>query len=130
MGCLRLNKKDVTGLREIKNTSVKRSDFFLGLCFHCKEKSCKNTLVSMSIRILLSIAVTATAVSLPFFARVVGFIGAFCSCFVSIVFPVAAALVLLKNEMSRLHCVFAWCVLIFGSVCTIWGTVAVFVSPV
>jgi vesicular inhibitory amino acid transporter len=95
-----------------------------------QEKSCKNTLVSMSIRILLSIAVTATAVSLPFFARVVGFIGAFCSCFVSIVFPVAAALVLLKNEMSRLQRVFAWCVLIFGLVCTIWGTVAVFVSPV
>ena len=94
------------------------------------SQSCKNTICSMTIRILLSAACVAAAVSLPFFARVVGFIGAFCSCFVSIVFPTAAALVLLKNEMSSAEIVFAWAVLILGSVCTVWGTIAVFVTPV
>jgi len=93
-------------------------------------RSWKATLCSSAIRILLSAACVAVAVSLPFFARVVGFIGAFCSCFVSIVFPAAAALVLLKKEMSLVEYLFAWFVLILGIVCTVWGTVAVFASPV
>ena len=93
-------------------------------------RSWKTTLCSMAIRIMLSAACVAAAISLPFFARVVGFIGAFCSCFVSIVFPTAAALVLLKGEMSSFEYMFCWSVLIFGIVCTAWGTIAVFASPI
>ena len=83
---------------------------------------------SKLIRVILTVSCVAVAVSLPFFARVVGFIGAFCSCFVSIVFPIAAAMRLLKMS----SCEFCVCtiLLVVGCVCTIWGTVAVFISPV
>lgn len=93
-------------------------------------KACRYKIGSIVIRVFLSACCVAAAVSLPFFARVVGFIGAFCSCFVSIVFPVAAAIVLLKNEMTLLQYMFAWCVLVFGLVCCVWGTIAVFITPV
>ena len=94
-----------------------------------KDKTnCRHFLCSKCIRIGLTAACVAAAVSLPFFARVVGFIGAFCSCFVSIVFPLAAAMRLL--DMGKCEFMICLVLLMLGCVFTVWGTVAVFLSPV
>ena len=90
--------------------------------------SCKRFLCSKLIRMVLTGACVATAVSLPYFAAVVGFIGAFCSCFVSLVFPVAAALVLLRHEMGTAELCAASVLTVLGLVACVWGTVAVFMA--
>ena len=92
------------------------------------KTNCRHFLCSKCIRIGLTAACVAAAVSLPFFARGVGFIGAFCSCFVSIVFPLAAAMRLL--DMGKCEFMICLVLLMLGCVFTVWGTVAVFLSPV
>ena len=69
------------------------------------------------------------AVALPFFDRLLSFFGAFCTGFVSIVFPAAAGLVLLRDEMGRLEWWGCGVVVVVGMVVMVWGTVVVFVVP-
>ena len=90
-------------------------------------KKCQH-LLSIMIRLVLSSLCVGAAIAVPNFAKVVSFIGAFCSCFVSIVFPVAAYMRLQWNEISlyeRFLCAF---LLVIGCVGSIWGTIAVFIA--
>ena len=70
-----------------------------------KSRICQN-LRSFGIRIVLSVSVFFVAVYIPYFADVVAFIGAFCSCFVSLVFPCAAYLQIfnIRNKLARVFC--------------------------
>jgi amino acid permease len=90
------------------------------------DKTCCRYLKSFAIRIALSISVFFVAVYLPYFADVVAFIGAFCSCFVSLVFPCAAYLKIFKNKMSYFEYILNILFVCVGVICCVWGTLAVF----
>lgn len=90
------------------------------------EKSWGQCVTSFVIRSVLTGACLLTALSLPFFARVVGFIGSFCCCFVSVMFPCAAALKLLGPSMSPKERSLNWLLLLYGTICCVWGTAVVF----
>ena len=78
------------------------------------------------IRVVLGLLVSVVAVSLPFFAQFVSFIGAFCSCFVSIVFPAAAYLSMFKHQLGYGSILLHSGIVFFGAVACVWGTIAVF----
>ena len=86
------------------------------------------TPISLLIRTFLTCCSLALAVYLPNFAAVVGFIGAFCSGLVSLVFPVLAYSKIFWLEMSVAQKAGHGVLLLFGLVCAIWGTVAVFIN--
>ena len=90
-----------------------------------KSRICQN-LRSFGIRIVLSVSVFFVAVYIPYFADVVAFIGAFCSCFVSLVFPCAAYLQIFKKEINWLEFFVNAVFVMTGVICCIWGTLAVF----
>jgi vesicular inhibitory amino acid transporter len=90
------------------------------------DKSCFGYFKSFAIRIVLSVSVFFVAVYIPYFADVVAFIGAFCSCFVSLVFPCAAYLQIFKKEISTMEYLLNSFFVFIGLICCVWGTCSVF----
>merc|ERR1712046_89540 len=88
----------------------------------------KRTVGKFFCRTFLTAACVTAAVALPFFARVVGFIGAFTCCFVSVVVPTTAALTLLRRQMTWMEYTLSTLLALVGIICCVWGTIAVFTS--
>ena len=83
---------------------------------------------SIMIRTTIFALCVYSAIAVPNFAHVVGFIGSFCSCVVSLVFPLAAALVLLRHTMSPWQTIITVLLFILSCILSIWGTVTIFTS--
>jgi vesicular inhibitory amino acid transporter len=83
---------------------------------------------SFVVRVLLSTTCFFVAVYLPYFANVVAFVGAFCSCFVSLVFPCAAYLKMFWKNLGLFEIVLNSFLVVLGLILCVWGTLAVFVS--
>ena len=97
----------------------------LGEPIDSDEGSVKRNASALFIRISLSAACVLVAVSVPRFADVVAFVGAFCSCFVSVVFPCAAYLKLFDDEIGGFERCVLWFLLVVGVIMCVWGTYAV-----
>ena len=87
------------------------------------------TLAQIVIRTLLTAGVTLIAVSVPSFARVVSFIGAFCSFVVSGAFPPACYVKLYSDQLSRGTTVLNKTLVVVCSICSLIGTLAAILCP-
>jgi amino acid permease len=83
----------------------------------------------IAIRSCLTTCVMLLAISIPSFARVVSFIGAFCSFVVSGAFPAACYLKLYGKTLSTFETVLNKVLVVFCAVCSLIGTVASIVCP-
>ena len=87
------------------------------------------TLAQIVIRTLLTAGVTLIAVSVPSFARVVSFIGAFCSFVVSGAFPPACYLKLYSDQLSWGTTALNKTLVVVCSICSVIGTLAAILCP-
>lgn len=86
-------------------------------------------MVEFGVKNVLAVLVLVAAVSIPNFARVVSFIGAFCSFVVSGVFPCACHLKLFGHKSSTCQKAVDWFIVIFCSICSVIGTFSSIFSP-
>jgi len=85
---------------------------------------------SLSIFLRSTIALIALLLSLsvPGFAAICAFVGAFCSFVVSLIFPVVCYLRMFRHRLSKLFKLFLWTLTLFNIFLCILGTAAVFVE--
>ena len=76
-----------------------------------------------------AVSLQVASISIPYFARVVSFTGAFCSFTVSAVFPCACFLKLYWKKLSCCEKAWNFFVMFICAAFAVLGTIAVFVSP-
>lgn len=86
-------------------------------------------LAVVGTRVVIGALAAGFAMVIPGFAQLVSFIGAFCSCLVSIVFPALAYLLLFWDDISCWSKLLNGSIVVFGLICSVVGTVAVFINP-
>lgn len=87
-------------------------------------------MLSRVLRTVVAAAIAAASISIPFFARVVSFTGAFCSFTVSAIFPCACFLRMYGEKLGWLEKAWCYFVIVVCIVFAIFGTMAVFLSPI
>ena len=94
-----------------------------------KQSGWLKAVVKLLLRTFLTTSVMVLAISIPSFARVVSFIGAFCSFIVSGAFPAACYLKLYGKTLSGWERILNKVLVVFCGVCSVIGTIASIVCP-